>query len=145
VLKEFKEFAIKGNVLDMAVGIIIGAAFGKIVSSFVEDVVMPPIGLLLGRIDFADLYINLSGQHYNSSLAAKLAGAPVIRYGMFLNQVITFVIVAFVVFLLVRSVNRLRQGEAAKKAPERQCPYCKTAIAVAATRCPHCTSQLDAA
>lgn len=146
VLKEFKEFAVKGNVVDMAVGIIIGAAFGKIVTSLVEDIIMPPIGLLLGKVDFANLYINLSGQHYDSLDAAKAAGAAVIRYGVFLNQAIGFVIVAFAVFMMVKAVNRLRKDQApAPAAPEKQCPFCKTAIPLEATRCPHCTSQLDVA
>jgi large conductance mechanosensitive channel len=144
MFKEFKEFAVKGNVLDMAVGIIIGAAFGKIVTSFVEDVIMPPIGLLMGRIDFANLYLNLSGQQWESLEAAKQAGAPIIRYGIFLNQVISFVIVAFAVFLMVKAVNRLRrQEEVAEEATAKACPYCQTDIPVAASRCPHCTSQLD--
>lgn len=143
MLKEFKEFAIKGNVLDMAVGIIIGAAFGKIVTSLVEDIIMPPIGLLLGKVDFANLYINLSGQSYASLEAAKAAGAPLIRYGVFLNQTITFLIVAFAVFLLVKGVNHLRRDEMKVEEPtEKTCPFCQTQIPLAATRCPHCTSQL---
>ncbi len=145
VLKEFKEFAVKGNVLDMAVGIIIGAAFGKIVTSFVEDIIMPPIGLLLGKVDFANLYLNLSGQPWESLEAAKKAGAPLIRYGVFLNQALSFVIVAFAVFMIVKAVNRLRkQEETVEEATEKLCPYCQTAIPLAATRCPHCTSQLGA-
>ena len=144
MLKEFKQFAIKGNVLDMAVGIIIGAAFGKIVTSLVEDVIMPPIGVLLGKVDFANLYINLSGQQWESLDAAKKAGAPIIRYGVFLNQTLSFVIVAFAVFLIVKAVNRLRkQEESVEEATEKACPYCQTDIPLAATRCPHCTSQLD--
>lgn len=144
MLKEFREFAIKGNVLDMAVGIIIGAAFGKIVTSFVEDVIMPPIGLLLGKVDFSGLFINLSGTDYPSLAAAKAAGAATINYGLFLNNVISFVIVAFAVFLLVKGVNRLRrQEETAEEATEKPCPYCATDIPLAAVRCPHCTSQLE--
>jgi large conductance mechanosensitive channel len=143
VLKEFKEFALKGNVLDMAVGIIIGAAFGKVVSSLVENVIMPPIGLLLGRVDFANLYINLSGQQWKSLDDAIKAGAPLIRYGVFLNQAIGFLIVAFAVFLMVKAVNRLRkQDETVEEATEKACPYCQTDIPLAATRCPNCTSQL---
>lgn len=143
MFKEFKEFAVKGNVLDMAVGIIIGAAFGKIVTSLVEDVIMPPLGLLLGKIDFANLYINLSGQQWEALDAARKAGAPMIRYGVFLNQALSFVIVAFAVFLIVKAVNRLRQqAETVEEASEKLCPYCQTDIPVAATRCPHCTSQL---
>ena len=143
--KEFKEFAVKGSMLDMAVGIIIGAAFGKIVTSLVEDVIMPPIGLLLGKIDFANLYINLSGQEWEALDAAKAAGAPIIRYGAFLNQAISFVIVAFAVFMLVKAVNRFRrQEECVEEATEKTCPYCQTDIPIAAVRCPHCTSQLEA-
>ncbi len=145
MFKEFKEFAVKGNVLDMAVGIIIGGAFGKIVTSLVEDVIMPPIGLLLGKVDFANLYINLSGQQWESLDAAKKAGAPLIRYGVFLNQAITFVIVAFAVFLLVKGINHLRHDEEqVEEATEKACPFCQTDIPIAATRCPNCTSQLDA-
>ena len=144
MLKEFREFAVKGNVVDMAVGIIIGAAFGKIVTSLVEDVIMPPIGLLLGKIDFSNLYLNLSGQSFPSLEAAKAAGAPVIRYGVFINQTISFVIVAFAVFLLVKGINHLRRDEEqAEEATEKTCPFCQTDIPIAATRCPHCTSQLD--
>lgn len=146
MFKEFKEFALKGNVLDMAVGIIIGAAFGKIVTSLVEDIIMPPIGLLLGKVDFSNLYLNLSGQSWDSIEAAKAAGAPMIRYGMFLNQVITFVLVAFAVFLLVRGINRLRRTEEkVEEATEKTCPFCATDIPIAAQRCPHCTSELPAA
>lgn len=144
MLKEFREFAIKGNVLDMAVGIIIGAAFGKIVTSFVEDVIMPPIGLLLGKVDFSGLFINLSGTAYPSLAAAKAAGAATINYGLFLNNVISFLIVVFAVFLLVKGVNRLRrQEETAEEATEKPCPYCATNIPLQAVRCPHCTSQLE--
>ena len=143
MLKEFREFAIKGNVMDMAVGIIIGAAFGKIVTSLVEDVIMPPIGLILGKVDFANLYINLSGQQWESLDAARKAGAAVIRYGVFLNQAISFLIVAFAVFLIVKAVNRLRkQEETVEEATEKACPFCTTLIPLAATRCPHCTSGL---
>jgi len=147
MFKEFKEFAMKGNVLDMAVGIIIGAAFGKIVSSFVEDVLMPPLGLLLGRVDFSNLFVNLSGKTYETVAAAKAAGAPTLNYGMFMNQCINFLIVAFAVFLLVRGVNRLRREE---KAPEaapttRACPQCLMDVPIAARKCGHCTSQLSPA
>jgi large conductance mechanosensitive channel len=149
VFKEFREFAVKGNVLDMAVGIIIGAAFGKIVSSLVEDVIMPPIGLLLGKMDFSSLFVSLNGQSYPSLAAAKQAGAPTLNYGLFLNNIISFVIVAFAVFLLVKAVNRLRrlgeaEAEAIEEATEKDCPYCRSQIALAATRCPHCTSLLQA-
>jgi large conductance mechanosensitive channel len=118
MFKEFKEFAMKGSVVDLAVGIIIGGAFGKIVSSLVEDVIMPPIGLLLGKVDFAGLFISLSGKHFDTVAEAKKAGAPTLNYGLFLNNVITFLIVAFVVFLLVRAMNRLCKAEAAAPVPE---------------------------
>jgi large conductance mechanosensitive channel len=143
MLKEFKEFAMKGNVLDMAVGIIIGAAFGKIVSSFVSDVLMPPLGLLLGNVDFANLFVTLSEGSYASLAAAKEAGAATLNYGVFLNTVIDFVFVAFAVFLLVKQVNRLKRPAPAP--PTRDCPHCISAIPVKATRCPACTSNLEAA
>ncbi|MCE5237019.1 large conductance mechanosensitive channel protein MscL [bacterium] len=148
MLKEFKEFAIKGNMLDMAVGIIIGAAFGKIVTSFVEDVIMPPVGLLLGKVDFSALFLSLNGQSYASLAAAKQAGAPTLNYGAFLNNILSFIIVAFAVFLLVKAVNRLRrQGEAAaeeaEEATEKTCPFCRSQISMEATRCPQCTSMLE--
>jgi len=147
MLREFKEFAMRGNVLDMAVGIILGVAFGKIVTSFVNDVLMPPVGLLLGRLDFSNLFLNLSRQRYATLAEAKAAGAATINYGMFLNTVIDFVIVAFAIFLLVRQINRLkRQQEAPPAAPMTvECPFCLSAIHRAATRCPHCTSALKAA
>jgi large conductance mechanosensitive channel len=147
MLKEFKEFAMKGNVLDMAIGIIIGAAFGKIISSLVGDVIMPPIGLLLGKIDFSTLFINLSGQPYASLAQAKTAGAATINYGTFINTVIDFVIVAFVIFLLIRQVNKLkRQPEPVPAVPTtKECPYCLSAVPIKAIRCPHCTSELKIA
>lgn len=144
MLKEFKEFAVRGNVLDLAVGVVIGAAFGKIVTSFVTDIVMPPIGLFIGRIDFKDLFIDLSGRTYPSLTAAKAAGAPILAYGNFLNTIFEFIIVAFAVFLLVRQVNRMR----AKPTPTpttKECAYCLSIIPIAATRCPHCTSDLKRA
>jgi large conductance mechanosensitive channel len=143
--KEFKEFIMRGNVVDLAVGIIIGAAFGKIVTSFVNDIIMPPIGLLLGKVDFSNLFINLSGQPYATLAEAKEAGAATINYGLFINTVIDFLIVALAVFLVVRAVNRLRRKpEAAPAAPTtKECPYCYTAIPIKATRCPNCTSQLS--
>jgi large conductance mechanosensitive channel len=146
MLKEFKEFAMRGNVLDMAVGIIIGAAFGKIVTSLVNDVIMPPIGLLLGKVDFSSLYINLSGQEYASLAEAQKAGAATLNYGIFLNTIINFIIVAFAVFLLIRQVNRFVKKEEAPAVPTtRDCPHCLSSIPIKATRCPHCTSQLQAA
>lgn len=147
MLKEFKEFAMRGNVLDMAIGIIIGGAFGKIVSSVVSDVLMPPIGLLLGKVDFSSLFINLSGQPQPSLAAAKAAGAPTINYGVFLQTILDFMIIAFVIFLLVRQVNRLtRKPEAPPGSPTtKDCPYCLSAIPIRATRCAHCTSEVKAA
>jgi large conductance mechanosensitive channel len=147
MLKEFKEFAMRGNVVDMAVGIIIGAAFGKIVSSLVNDVIMPPIGLLFGNVDFSELYINLSGQTYDSLAAAQEAGAPTINIGVFINTVLDFVIVALVIFLLIRQMNRLkRKEEPVEAAPTtKECPHCLSTIPLKATRCPQCTSQLRAA
>jgi large conductance mechanosensitive channel len=144
MIKEFKEFAVKGNVLDLAVGVIIGAAFGKIVSSLVDDILMPPIGLLLGKVDFANLFWNLGEKPVATVAAAKAAGVPTVNYGIFLNNVISFLIVAFVVFLIVKQFNRLRRQEPAPAvAPTtRECPYCLSAIPLKATRCPHCTSEL---
>lgn len=141
MLKEFKEFAMKGNVLDMAVGIIIGAAFGRIVTSLVQDILMPPIGRILGSVDFSSLFVNISGKSYPTIAAAKAAGAATINYGLFINTVIDFVIVAFAIFLLVRQVNRWTTKPAAPSAPTtKDCPFCATAIPIAAKRCPNCTS-----
>jgi large conductance mechanosensitive channel len=147
MFKEFREFAMRGNVLDMAVGIIIGAAFGRIVTSFVEDVMMPPLGLLLGKVDFSNLFLSLTGKSFESLAAAKAAGAPTINYGMFLNHIINFLIVAFAIFLLIRAVNRAkRQEPAAPPSPNtKACPFCAMEIPLAASRCGHCTSQLQAA
>jgi large conductance mechanosensitive channel len=147
MLKEFKEFVMRGNVLDMAVGIIIGAAFGRIVSSVVNDIIMPPIGLVLGHVDFSNLFINLSGTHYDSLADAKKAGAAVMSYGAFLNTVIDFLIVALVIFLLVKQVNRMMKPQPAPVAPPtKECPYCISGgIPLKATRCPHCTGELQAA
>jgi large conductance mechanosensitive channel len=142
--KEFKEFAMRGNVVDMAVGIIIGAAFGKIVNSVVSDIVMPPIGLLLGGVDFSNLFLDLSGQTFPSLEAAKAAGAATINYGVFLNALINFAIVAFAVFLLIKGINRLKRQQAAPApAPStRECPFCLSSIPMKASRCAHCTSEL---
>ncbi len=145
MLKEFKEFAMKGNVVDMAVGIIIGAAFGKIITSVVNDILMPPIGLLLGKVDFSNLFVDLSGQSHPSLAAAKAAGAATINYGSFVNTVIDFVIVAFVIFLLVRQMNRLKKEPAPAPVNTKECGYCLSSIPIKATRCPHCTSDLKAA
>ena len=142
--KEFSEFAKRGNVLDLAIGVVIGAAFGKVVSSFVDDLLMPPIGLLLGKVDFTNLFVNLSGQHYETLAEAKKAGAATLNYGLFINTVINFLIVALAVFLLIKQVNRLkRQPAEAPAAPEtKECSYCFSSIPLKATRCPHCTSEL---
>lgn len=143
MFKEFKEFAMKGNVLDMAVGIIIGAAFGKIITSFVADVLMPPIGMLMGGMDFSNLFVTLSGGEFASLAAAKEAGAATLNYGVFLNTVIDFLIVAFAIFLVIKQVNRFKRKEEAAPAPDtKECPFCTSAIAIKATRCPNCTSQL---
>ncbi len=147
MLKEFKEFAMRGNVLDMAVGIIIGGAFGKIISSFVGDILMPPIGLALGNVDFSNLFINLSGGQFVSLEEAKKAGAATINYGVFYNTILDFLIVAFAIFVLIRQVNRLKREQAKPAAAPttKDCGYCFTAIPTKATRCPHCTSELKAA
>ena len=144
MLKEFKEFAMRGNVLDMAVGIIIGAAFGKIITSLVGDVLMPPLGLILGKVDFSNLFLNISGKSYDSLAAAKAAGAPTINYGLFLNNIIDFLIVAFAIFLLIRMVNRWNKPTSAPAPKTKDCSYCATAIPIAAKRCPNCTSELTA-
>lgn len=146
-LKEFREFIARGNVVELAVGIIVGVAFNDVVQSLVNDVIMPPIGYILNDVDFTSLFITLSGGDYDSLAAAQEAGAATINYGMFINTVINFVIVALVVFILVRQVNRLyRKEEEAPAAPTTQnCPYCQTAIPIAATRCPNCTSHLEEA
>jgi large conductance mechanosensitive channel len=146
MLKEFKEFAMRGNVLDMAVGIVVGAAFGGIVTSFVNDLLMPPFGLLLGRVDFSNLFIPLTSRHFDSVAQAKAAGAPTVNVGMFMNTVINFLIVAFAIFLLVRQVNRLFPKPAPAPAPAvKQCKFCFSSIPQQATRCPHCTSDLKGA
>jgi large conductance mechanosensitive channel len=144
MLKEFKEFAMRGNVLDMAVGIIIGAAFGKIITSLVGDILMPPLGLILGKVDFSNLFLNISGKSYDSLTAAKAAGAPTINYGVFLNNIIDFLIVAFAIFLLIRMVNRWNKPAPAPPPKTKDCSYCATAIPIAAKRCPNCTSELPA-
>ncbi len=144
MLKEFRDFAVRGNVIDMAVGIIIGAAFGGIVTSLVNDVIMPPIGLALGAVDFSDLFINLSGTDYPSLAAAKEAGAPVIAYGAFINTIINFIIVAFAIFIVIKQLNRLKRPAPAAAATTKDCPRCATVIPLKATRCPNCTSDLAA-
>ena len=147
MFKEFKEFALKGNVVDMAVGIIIGAAFGTIVNSLVADIIMPPIGLILGKVDFSSLFIVLKEGKvpgpYHSLAVAKAAGAVTMNYGAFINTVVSFLIVSFAVFLLVRNVNKLRREEEAPSVPTtKECPYCFSAIPLKATRCAYCTSEI---
>ncbi len=144
MLKEFREFVSRGNVLDMAVGIIIGAAFGAIVTSLVNDIIMPPIGLALKGINFKDLYYSLNGKYYPSLSAAQAAGAPTINYGVFLNNIINFLIVALVIFLLLKGINRLKQPAPAAAPTTKECPYCHTTIPIKAVRCPNCTSDLKA-
>jgi large conductance mechanosensitive channel len=143
MFKEFREFAARGNVIDLAVGVIIGAAFGKIVTSVVDDLIMPPIGMLLGRVDFKDLFVSLSGGSHPSLAAAKSAGAPVIAYGNFMNTVIQFVVVAFVIFLMVRQINRLKTQPAPPTEDARDCQFCLSRIPRKATRCAHCTSAVQ--
>ena len=142
MLKEFKEFIMRGNVLDLAVAVVIGAAFGKIIASFVEDILMPPIGLALGGVDFSSLFINLSGKAYPSVAAAKAAGAPTLNYGIFLNTIINFLIIAFAIFLLLKQINRLQKPAPAAVPTTKECPHCLSVIAIKATRCAHCTSVL---
>ena len=140
MLKEFRDFAMRGNVLDMAIGVIIGGAFGKIVSSLVSDVMMPPIGLLMGKVDFSSLFINLSGTPQPSLMAAKAAGAPTINYGVFLQATFDFIIIAFVIFMLVKQVNRLKKAPPAGPPTTKDCPHCLSTIPIKATKCAHCTS-----
>lgn len=144
MIKEFKNFIMRGNVLDLAVAVIIGAAFGAIVSSFVKDILMPPIGLLLGRVDFANLFISLSGESYPSLAAAQAAGAPTINYGVFINTIINFIIVAFAIFLVVRLASNLsKPKEEAPAAPTtKECPHCLSTVPLKATKCMYCTSDL---
>lgn len=142
MLKEFKAFIARGNVLDLAVGIVIGAAFGKIVTSFVDDILMPPIGLILGNVDFSNLFFSLSGQTFATLAEAKKAGAPTLNVGLFANAVINFVIIAFGVFLVVKAANRMKPQEAPAAPSQKSCPFCFSSIAIKATRCPHCTSAI---
>ena len=145
--KEFKEFILRGSVLDLAIGIIIGAAFGKIVTSFVNDILMPPVGLLLGKVNFANLFINLSGTPYATLADAQAAGAATINYGLFINTILDFIIVAFVIFLVIRQINRMRAKPAAApvEPATKECPYCFSVIPIKAVRCPNCTSDLKPA
>ena len=147
MLNEFKQFAIKGNMIDLAVGMIIGTSFNKIVSSLVNDMIMPLLGIFTGKIDFAQLYIALDGKTYESLAAAEEAGAACFKYGAFLAGLLDFLIMAFIVFLFVRGINKLREGNKAPEAPKapttKTCPFCKSEISIEATRCPHCTSELS--
>jgi len=146
MLKEFKVFAMRGNVIDLAVGVIIGAAFGKIITSFVNDILMPPIGLLMGKVDFTNLYVSLTGAKYTSLAEAQEAGAPTLNYGLFINNIIDFLIVAFVIFLMIRAINRLsRKEQKPAEVTTRECPFCQTSISKKATRCPNCTSEVTPA
>ena len=138
--KEFKEFVMRGNVVDLAIGVVIGVAFGKIVTSFVEDILMPPIGLALGNVDFSNLFINLSGKDYPSIAAAKAAGAATLNYGIFINNIINFLIIAFVIFLLIKQINRTQRPAAAPAT--KDCPHCLSTVPAKATKCAHCTSEL---
>jgi large conductance mechanosensitive channel len=141
MFKEFKEFALKGNVIDLAIGIIIGAAFNKVVQSLVNDIIMPPVGMLMGRMDFSAMFVNLSGKQFETLAEAKKAGAATLNYGLFINTMVDFAIMAFVVFIMVRQINRLKREEPAAPEPETKlCPFCLSAVPLAATRCAHCTS-----
>jgi large conductance mechanosensitive channel len=143
MLQEFKSFIMKGNVLDLAVGVIIGAAFGKIVNSAVNDLIMPLVGLFMGKVDFSNLFVALSGDSYPTLAAAKAAGAPTINYGIFLNTTIDFVIMALVIFMIIKAANKVRKAEEPAPPPAgRECPYCKSSVHDEATRCPNCTSEL---
>ena len=141
-MSEFKDFAMKGNVLDMAVGIIIGVAFGGIINSLVKDVIMPPIGMIMGGINFADLFIALDGKTYASLAAAQAAAAPTINYGLFINAIINFLIVALAIFMLIRQVNAAKKKPAPPEPNSKECPFCKESIPKAAVKCSHCTSDL---
>ena len=147
MFKEFKEFVMRGNVMDMAIGIVLGGAFGKIVSSFVKDILMPPLGMLLGNVDFTGLFIDLSGKGYATLAEAQAAGAPTLNYGIFINTIVDFVIIAFAIFLVVRQVNALKRKEEAPAAEPttKPCPFCLTEIPLEATRCPACTAELPSA
>jgi large conductance mechanosensitive channel len=147
MLKEFKEFAMRGNVIDMAVGIIIGGAFGKIVSSLVGDLLMPPLGLVLGKVSFSDLFVNLGPGEFASLADAQAAGAPTINYGMFISHTVDFVIIAFAIFLVIKQINRLsrKKEEPAAEPTTKSCPHCFSTIPIQAVRCGHCTSDLKAA
>lgn len=143
MLKDFKAFIMRGNVLDLAVAVIIGAAFGQIVTSLVNDIIMPPIGLLLGKVNFTNLFINLSGKHYDTLAQAKAAGAPTINYGTFINTIINFMIIAVVIFIIIRQFNRFKKPVPPSAPTTKKCTFCISEIPIEATRCPHCTSPLE--
>lgn len=142
MLKEFREFAMRGSVMDLAIGLVIGAAFGKIITSFVNDILMPPIGLILGRVNFNDLFISLDGTKYPSLADAQAVGAATINYGLFINNIIDFILVAFFIFLIVRQINRMKREPQPAPIAAKECPHCFTQIPIPATRCPNCTSDL---
>jgi len=142
MFKEFKEFAMKGNLVDMAVAFVMGGAFGKIVTSFVNDIIMPPLGLLLGKVDFSKLFIDLSGAGHQTLEAARAAGAPTLNYGVFISALIDFLIVALIMFIVIKQMNKLRHPAPAAAPTTKDCPYCLTAVPLKAVRCPHCTSEL---
>jgi large conductance mechanosensitive channel len=141
MINEFKQFIMRGNVVDLAVGVVIGAAFGKIVTSFVEDILMPPIGMALGNVDFSSLFISLSGKDFPSVAAAKAAGAATLNYGIFLNNILNFVIIAFAIFILIKQINRMQQPAPASPST-KDCPFCLSAVPLGASKCAHCTSEL---
>ena len=143
MLKEFKAFVLRGNVVDLAIGVIIGGAFGKIVTSFVNDIIMPPIGLLLNKVNFKDLFVALDGKTYESLAKAQEVGAPTLNYGIFINAIVDFLIVAFVIFLVVKGINKMQKPAPAAAPTTKKCTYCFTEIAIEAKRCPNCTSQLE--
>ena len=142
MLKDFKAFIMRGNVIDMAVGIVLGVAFGAIVNSLVKDIIMPPIGMLTGGVDFSSLYYSLNGKTYESLAAAQAAGAPTINYGTFINTIITFIIIALALFLILKPINKMKKKPEEKAPDTKDCPYCKESIPKGAVRCPHCTSDL---
>ena len=142
MLKEFKEFAVKGNVMDMAIGIILGAAFGKIVASLVNDVLMPFVGKLMGGVDFSQLYHNLSDTTYETMAAATEAGAPIVKYGQFIQSIIDFLIIAFTIFMVVKAMNKAQRPEPEEEPTTKECPSCFSEVNIKATRCPHCTSNI---
>jgi large conductance mechanosensitive channel len=144
MFKEFKEFALKGNVIDLAIGIIIGAAFNKVVQSLVNEIIMPPVGMLLGKMDFSAMFINLSGKQFETLAEARKAGAATLNYGLFINSMVDFAIMAFVVFIMVKQINRLKREEPVAPAPEtKECPFCLSPVPLAATRCSQCTSVIE--